>query len=382
MTRRAIGVGISVPLLLLLSWWLGYPVIAIPAMAFILVLLVAALFVIRPPTSGIRRDVDPVRVTRGETAQVHLWKRNLSPLPSVPLDAKDRIGHLTIELSIPATRPGGRAEAVYRFVTSRRGHLEVGPVELSRRDPWGLFHRVRETGEVKEISVYPRVLAIAAPDVVNRLSRDAGAADVTAGSDRFHTLREYVVGDELRKVHWPSSARTGTLMVKQMVDSPRPKLLLFCDCNGAAYPHPEVFEQAIDATVSLAYAIAATGVPLAVAAGHRQELIEVNRPGDLDALLDAFVSVAVDHEPTTSSALRALAVKTKATAVVAVSGPGQTFPNTATALRSSIGQTVIYRIGSSHSTQLRRRDLHIYDFQTADALADMFPGKKTREGHL
>lgn len=369
---------VSVPVLVLISWWLGYPVVAIIAAAFFVLVPVAALFVMRPPTSGIKREVDPRRVTRGEAAQVHLWKRNLSPLPSVPLDATDRIGHLTVDLNIPATRPGGRAEALYRFVTTRRGHLEVGPVVLSRRDPWGLFHRIRETGDVQEISVYPRVMQVAAPDIVHRLSRDAGAAEVTAGSDRFHTLREYVVGDELRKVHWPSSARTGTLMVKQMVDSPRPKLLLYCDCAESEYSDPEFFEQAIETTVSLAHAIAATGVGLAVAAGQGQFVVEINRAADLDTMLDASVALHSEATLTPVAAVRATLLSTRATGIVAVTGNGIALTSVLAGLRSVVTQSEIYRLGCAQQQTVTRRNQQIHDLQSIDQLVATVHGPVKR----
>lgn len=375
MTGRATSVMVSIPLLGFISWWLGYPVVAILAASLLIMLGVAALFVVRPPSRGIKRSVEPHRVTRGEAAQVRLWKRNLSPMPSIPLDATDRIGHLTVDLTIPATRPGGRAEAVYRFVTTRRGHLDVGPVELSRRDPWGLFHRTRDTGEIQEISVYPRILSVAAPDIVHRLTRDAGAADVAAGSDRFHTLREYVTGDELRKVHWPSSARTGTLMVKQMVDSPRPKLLLYLDCTAGEYSDDEAFEQAVDATVSLAHAIAATGVQLAVAAGHQQIVTEINRRADLDTMLESFVSVSVETRSASASLLRSIVGQTRATGVVAVTGCGPSFTAVLGGLRSVVGQSFVYRIGCPKRGRVIRRDLHVYDFTTADELSEVHPGR-------
>lgn len=379
MTRRAVSVMVSVPVLGFMSWFLGYPVIGILAIALLILLPVAALFVLRPPSSGIKRQVNPTRVTRGETAEVRLWKRNVSPLPSVPLDATDQIGHLTVGLTIPASRPGGRAEAAYRFVTSRRGHLTVGPVLLSRRDPWGLFHRERLTGEVREISVYPRVLAVPAPDIVHRLSRDAGAAEVTAGSDRFHTLREYVVGDELRKVHWPSSARTGTLMVKQMVDSPRPKLLLFCDCAAGEYTDPEHFEQAIEASVSLANAIAATGVPLAVAAGQQSPVVEINRAADLEKMLETFVTV-VPEQQTSIAVLRSMVLSTRATGVVAITGPGNTLLTMLTGLRSIIGQSSVYRIGAQVRQITTRRDQQITDAPRVDDLATVAkPGTRPSE---
>ncbi len=268
MTGRAIGLLVSIPLLAGLSWWMGYPVIAVIAFGFGIVLVLSAALVAKPPTSVVERYVDPVKVTRGQPATVVLTKHNRSPLPSAPIDATDAIGHLSIDVTIPFTPPRGSSEASYRFVTSRRGYLPVGPATLTRRDAWGIFRRSRLVGGQAEICVYPKLIAMAAPDIVGRLSRDAGAADVAAGADRFHTLREYVAGDELRKIHWPSSARTGTLVVKQMVDSPQPRLLLFCDCDRSSYAEEADFESAVDVTASLANAIVATGVPMTVAVGQ------------------------------------------------------------------------------------------------------------------
>jgi uncharacterized protein (DUF58 family) len=256
--------------------------------------------------------------------------------------------------------------------------LEVGPVVLSRRDPWGLFHRIRETGDVQEISVYPRVMQVAAPDIVHRLSRDAGAAEVTAGSDRFHTLREYVVGDELRKVHWPSSARTGTLMVKQMVDSPRPKLLLYCDCAESEYSDPEFFEQAIETTVSLAHAIAATGVGLAVAAGQGQFVVEINRAADLDTMLDASVALHSEATLTPVAAVRATLLSTRATGIVAVTGNGIALTSVLAGLRSVVTQSEIYRLGCAQQQTVTRRNQQIHDLQSIDQLVATVHGPVKR----
>lgn len=367
MTRRAIGLGICVPLMLLLSWFLGYPVIGIVGIGFLLVLIAGALFIARPPTTRIKRSVNPSRVTRGEAASVVLRRQNRSPLPAAPLDIVDVIGHLTVEVTIPYANPGKASEANYRFITSRRGHLPVGPAIVSRRDPWGLFVRSRQIGEVGEISVYPRVLKVPAPDILSRLGRDAGAADIAAGSERFHTLREYVVGDELRKIHWPSSARTGTLMIKQMVDSPRPRVLLFCDCNPDVFSDPDRFEQAVDLTVSLAHAIAATGVPLTVCAGQSMAPIEIARTDDLSKMLDAFVTVTTESRPVSAAWLRSTVLRTRASALVAVTGPGNAFLSTLAGLRSVIGESAIYRIGTTGAPQRQaRRGLTLVDVATAD----------------
>ncbi|NQU37075.1 MAG: DUF58 domain-containing protein [Actinobacteria bacterium] len=368
MTGRAIGLLATVPVLAALSWWLGYPVLAIVAFTFAFVLVIAAITVARPPTSVIDRHVDPLKVTRGQPATVVLTHRNRSPLPSAPIDATDAIGHLTIDVTIPVTRPRGTSEASYRFVTSRRGYLPIGPAVITRRDPWGIFRRSRQVGGQTEISVYPRIVAIPAPDMVSRLSRDAGAADVAAGSDRFHTLREYVVGDELRKVHWPSSAKTGTLVVKQMVDSPQPRILLFCDCGAGSYADPADFESALDATASLANSIVGIGVPTTVVVGQSHRSTEVTRTDDISRLLENLLTVAPEENPAAAQWLRSVAIRARATALIVVTGSQNNLIASMSGLRSTFSQTAVYRLGTQVEMVDRRRGLTVTDALDIDAL--------------
>ncbi len=369
MTGRAIGLFVAIPVLIATSWLLGYPVVGVIAISFAIVLAIAAITVARPPTSVIERSVDPLKVTRGQPATVVLAHRNRSALPSAPIEAADAIGHLSIDVTIPVTRPRGTSEASYRFVTSRRGYLPIGPATITRRDPWGIFRRYREVGGQAEISVYPRVVALPAPDLVTRLSRDAGAADVAAGSDRFHTLREYVVGDELRKVHWPSSAKTGTLVVKQMVDSPQPRLLLFCDCDAGSYADPADFESAIDATSSLANAIVATGVPVTVVIGQTHTTTEVGRTEDISRLLENMLTVQSEPKPAAAQWLRSVAIRSRATALVVVTGSNNTLLSSMSGLRSTFGEAAAYRLGSPVERVDRRRGLTVTDALDIDGLA-------------
>lgn len=371
MTGRAIGLFVSVPVLAAFSWLLGYPVIAVVAISFAIVLVIAAITVARPPTSVIDRHVDPLKVTRGQPATVVLTHRNRSPLPSAPIDATDAIGHLTIDVTIPVTRPRGASEASYRFVTSRRGYLPIGPAVISRRDPWGIFRRSRQVGGQAEISVYSRIVSIPAPDIVSRLSRDASAADVAAGADRFHTLREYVVGDELRKIHWPSSAKTGALVVKQMVDSPQPRILLFCDCDEGSYADPADFESAVDTAGSLANAIAATGVPTTVVVGQSHRTTEVTRTDDIARLLENLLTVETEPKPAASQWLRSVAIRSRATALVVVTGSQNNLITSMSGLRSTFSHTAVYRLGSRTEVIDRRRGLTVTDALDIDALAEL-----------
>ncbi len=373
-TKRAIGTVAFSAFAVLMGYLTGYPVVVLIGCATFLVLFVAVLFILRPPGATLKRDVTPLQVTRGEVATVTLGRRNRSPLPAQPVEATDHIGHLTVDVTIPLAPPGQPSDASYRFVTSRRGVLTIGPARLTRRDPWGMFQRTRDVGGTKELLVFPRVLTMAAPDIVNRLGRDASAADVAAGSDRFHTLREYVKGDELRKVHWPSSAKTGTLMIKQMVDAPQPRLLLFLDCDAGAYVSAEAFEQAVDTTVSVAEAIIDHGIEVIVSAGRNQATMEISRRADFANLLDTFALVDHESSPISAGQLRGQIVKQRATALVAVTGTGNAFLPTLTSIRSLIGEATVFRVGEpGRPTTTRRRGLVLFEAPDTEGFVELLP---------
>ena len=84
------------------------------------------------------------------------------------------------------------------------------------------------------------------------------------GSVTFHRLREYVIGDDLRKVHWPSTARLGKLVVRQYVDTAQPYTMVLVDLRPEVYS-PDSFEEAIDVAASVVASMSAGEAPGAAA---------------------------------------------------------------------------------------------------------------------
>ena len=79
----------------------------------------------------------------------------------------------------------------------------------------------------------------------------------------FHQLREYIPGDDLRRIHWRSTAKTGNLVVKQMVDTTRPELVVVLD-NRQCVIGPDDFESAVDIAASVLHAAEAEEFPTAL----------------------------------------------------------------------------------------------------------------------
>jgi uncharacterized protein (DUF58 family) len=97
------------------------------------------------------------------------------------------------------------------------------------------------------------------------------------GTVTFHRLREYVIGDDLRTVHWPSTARLGKLVVRHYVDTAQPFTVVLVDLRPEVYS-PETFEEAMDVTASVATSMSTGKAPVQIrttagervgGAGHR-----------------------------------------------------------------------------------------------------------------
>src|SRR5204863_139235 len=118
---------------------------------------------------------------------------------------------------VPVLGPGAMAEARYDLPTGRRGVIAVGPLALTVGDALGLAQRRIEAAGTARLVVHPRIHPVRAlPGSGTAEDRRGSARPARAPrGDDFFALREYEVGDDLRRVHWRSTARLGDLMLRQ-----------------------------------------------------------------------------------------------------------------------------------------------------------------------
>jgi uncharacterized protein (DUF58 family) len=269
--------------------------------AGLVILSIGALaYVLRAPHLSLERAVEPPRVEKGRPAIAVISATNLSrrPLPPVPIE--QRLGGTVFRSELPRLRQGEQDVRTYRLPTSRRGTYEVGPVEVPRADPFGLCRRARALGEPQVISVHPRLLPLRAlPSGVSR-NLEGPSSDVSPqGSVTFHRLREYVIGDDLRKVHWPSTARLGKLVVRQYVDTAQPYTVVLVDLRPEVYSS-ESFEEAMDVTASVVTSLSAGEAPVQLRTTAGEQLGGAGRthPAQL-------VDYLTDLEPSPAGSLSA-----------------------------------------------------------------------------
>jgi uncharacterized protein (DUF58 family) len=79
------------------------------------------------------------------------------------------------------------------------------------------------------------------------------------GGEDFYTLREYQRGDDLRRVHWPSSARTDRLMIRQLETPWQSRALVLLDVRASVYESNDAFETAVSGAASVVSHLVGSG---------------------------------------------------------------------------------------------------------------------------
>jgi uncharacterized protein (DUF58 family) len=262
----------------------GLVELAVVAALCLLLVAVALVAVLLPSNVRAALVLRPDRTRAGVAVRGRLRLQNRWPLavgrPVVEVPSGTALRWLRLP-TLPAL--GSRDEEVV-VPAPRRGVVTVGPVLYRRTDPVGLFRRRVRWAAPVELLVRPATADLAGLPVGQLRDLEGVPSDQLSMSDlAFHALREYVRGDELRHVHWKSSARAGQLLVRQYHDTRRTSALLLVDIRTAAYADPEDLELALSVAASLTLRAARDGYPLTLVSGD----VTVAE-GDPGAVLDAF----------------------------------------------------------------------------------------------
>ncbi|HWC32478.1 MAG TPA: DUF58 domain-containing protein [Actinomycetota bacterium] len=290
LTARAAAVLTGATLLWLGSRVVGSAEIHIVAVG-LLALLVLAVLVMRSLPRDLRatRRISTPRAFPGARVRVDVDVENRGGLRTSLVLLEDR---LPASLGPPARAvlPSVPAQGSERFsyhVTCRtRGRHVIGPLSASISDPFDLVRRQLRFTERHELVVYPevedldRALVPAPPGGRG----DSRSRQLFRTGEDFYTMRAYEVGDDLRRIHWPSVARTGELMIRQEQAARPAVIALFVDTRrrGLAAT-PEAFERGVSAAASVGelYVRSGYGVRLATSETPPRTLA---RPELLEAL--------------------------------------------------------------------------------------------------
>jgi uncharacterized protein (DUF58 family) len=251
----------------------GSPGLAVIGIGFVVLPLLAATFTRwgRQSLTAERRLSD-VRVTPGTRVTVEIDVSNTSIASTSFLMVEDRLPSAlgrSARLVFTGMPSRGRQRAQYSLLPQARGSYTIGPLKIDVSDPFALSRLRLQFDERDELLVTPEIEDLtSAPDSPFGTSFGSSRAKhLFRTGEEFYTMREYQTGDDLRRLHWPSVARTGDLMIRQDESSRRSTALVFVDTREAVLgkSHGPAFERAVSCAASVGVLLARGGFSLRVA---------------------------------------------------------------------------------------------------------------------
>ena len=243
----------------------------------------------------LRRRVGRGALIEGDDVWVTLEARPASHVPPPSLAIRERLARLG-EREIPLRRDRRAHRGTYVLERVPRGRYQVEAVHALLTDPFGLACSYVEVAPGGSLVVYPRLVELTglfsesgayAQDGRRLLLRRPSGFDL-------HSVREYERGESLRKVHWPTTARRGQLMVKELEDAPRDEIAIVLDAHTA--PVGDSFDVQVRAAGSILRTHASRGrrAVLALNSGRPVSVSVSSLEGDWYAALGALAAVEPD----------------------------------------------------------------------------------------
>ncbi len=215
-----------------------------------------------------QRQIDPARVPAGQAAAVTVQLDNVTRLPTGLLLAEDTVPYslgTRPRFVLDRIEPGGSRRMTYQLRSDHRGKFAIGPLHVRVADAFGLVRLGSSVALPGTLVVTPAITVLpwtAHPGTWLGEGGTRASTAAAAGEDDV-VPREYRDGDELRRVHWRSTARRGELMVRREERRWRNRAVLFLDTRGRAHSGrgpASSFEYAVSASASIGMHLAREGM--------------------------------------------------------------------------------------------------------------------------
>ncbi|MPZ53004.1 MAG: DUF58 domain-containing protein [Acidimicrobiia bacterium] len=244
-------------LILVVAWvGLGTIELGLAGMALILLVLVSmGMVAISGAVIDTTRQISPAEVHDGQIAYVttrlhNPGRRHVRGIKSTESVAD--VGNARFDIATIA--PGSAVNTRYRITCSPRGELTLGAPEITLSDRMELARRGCNGARSED-----SIIVLPAVERLDHIPRGSGVDLGTTrtrpepylkGAEDFSALREYRSGDDLRRVHWPSTARFDEIMIRQMETPRETRGLILLDVRPASYEDDDAFERAVSGAAS------------------------------------------------------------------------------------------------------------------------------------
>lgn len=240
----------------------GWRELAVVGAACLLLLVLATPFLFGRTRVSVHLVLEPARIMAGGTVAAGVNVTNRAGGRIIPTILELPVGNSVHRYGIPALGAGATHQESFTVRTERRGVIAVGPATTRRGDPLGLVSRDSLWTGVEEILVRPPMVPLDALGAGLLRDLEGVATDSVSQSDlAFHTLREYAPGDDLRHVHWRSSAKAmasggeSQLLVRQYLDTRRSHATIVVDDAPSSWTGLEAGDDAFESAMSVAASI-------------------------------------------------------------------------------------------------------------------------------
>jgi uncharacterized protein (DUF58 family) len=222
------------------------------------------------PRLALRRTINPEQLHDGERALVDLSLASKRKVYRVRVE--DRVHGLgSATFVADRVSSGDTMAGRYEVLCRPRGVYRVGPSLVSVTDPLGFAEATANAGTVDRLVVYPKVEDLAGLPTGRGQDQTINTSRANfwhSGGEDFFTLREYQQGDDLRRVHWPSSARRDELMIKQLEMPWQSRAFIVLDPRVEPHSSAESFEQAVKGAASVLRHLFRSGYTPTIWAGN------------------------------------------------------------------------------------------------------------------
>jgi uncharacterized protein (DUF58 family) len=272
----------------------------------------------------LKRRLSDVRVSPGTRVTVRFDVENRSTSATSFLMIEDKLPSSLgrpARLVVSGLPRRGFAQVSYTVLPQARGRYLLGPLAVYLSDPFYLARRKIEFDEHEELLVTPEV-----EDLLGRSGPRYGpsfgasrARQLFRTGEEYYTMRQYNEGDDLRRIHWPAVARTGTLMIRQDESSRRASGVVLIDSRSATLgrSHDAAFERAVSVAATLGVMLAERGFTLKVATSD----LPPTMVGQ-DRFLDTLAGLTHSQERSISTSLGHMRAGASAeTTLILVAGP-------------------------------------------------------------
>lgn len=300
--------------------WIMARVVAGTAMylfAYGVILLLVAAYLIAPKRlklTGERVGLFP-RVQEGDRMDVELKLEAQRRVSTFILEERvpERLGS-PVRVPITKLSAGNQVTHRYGLRASRRGVYQIGPLVAVAGDPLGLSQRETLVAEPFELLVHPRIELVSDRPLTRQFEdppiRPPVSKPWPSGLE-FYGMREYTPGDDLRRIVWRASARTGTIMVREAEQGITDQITMILDTDRATHSHDgeglsESFETGIRVAASLGVRHLREGYEVRTETNGGPLTRSLRGAKSQLLLLDALARLELSREPLTATIRRLL----------------------------------------------------------------------------